>query len=373
MKVALVHNFHSGRFPSGEDEAVRAEADALTRAGIDVRVLGFHSGDRLLSTAQAAVTIMTGVGRSPLRELSAFGPDVIHVHNLFPSVDRRWMHRIQVPIVVTAHSYRPMCANGYLYRDGEVCTLCVDGGRPWPAVRYGCYRGRVGSLPYAIGNRGGATKDPLLSAARQVLVLSERARSVFEQAGVPHSKLRLDAHFVPDALDPGLGREPRSAWVFVGRLTPEKGIEQLVAEWPVDEPLRILGDGELRPALEQAARGKPIEFLGKRPRADVMAEIRTAFGLVVPSRWYETFGLVYIEALAAGVPTMAFRPNVVADAVLREGTGAVAAWGELAGALASARVTFADLRDHCRSVFEARYTEDVFVDRRLAVYKELSE
>ena len=103
-----------------------------------------------------------------------------------------------------------------------------------------------------------------------------------------------------------------------------------------------------------------------------MAEIRGAFGLVFPSRWYETFGLTYIEALAAGVPTLAFPPNVVAEAVHRDGTGAVAAWGSLASALADARGSFDEVRGHCRQIFEDRYTETAFVERRRALYQELA-
>jgi len=375
VRVALVHNYHDSAIPSGEDATVDAEAAALRRGGFDVTVVGAEN-DALATGRMAAVrgaaTVVTGIGASPEAELRRWQPDVIHVHNLFPFVDRRWLGTAPAPIVTTAHSFRAMCVNGYLFRDGAVCTRCLDGSR-WNGVRFGCYRdSRVASIPLAIAGRRGADHDPLLTAARVVLVLSDRARSVFDAAGLPPTKLRLDHHFIPDALDPGRPEQRGSSWIFVGRLTPEKGIDRLIDEWPAAQSLRVVGDGPLRAALEQAAAGKDIAFVGQLSRTEVMAEVQQAFGLVFPSRWYETFGLTYIEALAAGVPTLAFPPNVVADAVRRDGTGAVARWGELDSALSAARATFDGLRDRCRQVFEDTYTEEAFLDRRTALYAEVA-
>ncbi len=374
VKVALIHNFHDGAVPSGEDATVSAEAAALERAGFEVRVIGCRNDDLAsgpLSQVRAASTVITGIGVSPQAELDSWRPDVIHVHNLFPFLGRRWLRHAGAPIVTTAHSFRAMCVNGYLFRDGKVCTRCMD-GRVWSGVRFGCYRdSRAASIPSAIAARKGASADPLLSAASRVIVLSDRAQQVFLAAGVPEWKLRLDHHFIPDTLDPGPAVQPGDYWLFAGRLTPEKGIDQLMAEWPEGEPLRIIGDGPLRPSLEQAGAGKDVRFLGHRSREEVMAEVRGAFGLVFPSRWYETFGLTYIEALAAGVPTLAFAPNVVADAVLRHGTGSVASWGSLEAGLAAARGSFDQLRERCRQHFEDRYTEVAFLERRTALYEEV--
>jgi glycosyltransferase involved in cell wall biosynthesis len=375
MNVAVVHNFHSSAVPSGEDEVVVAEVAALRRAGLDVSLFAV-SNDELagtpLAAMRAAVTVATGIGVSPADDLARFRPDVVHVHSPFPYVGSRWLRHVGAPLVVTAHSYRAMCANGYLFRSGDVCTRCVN-GRSWSSVRFGCYRGsRLASLPHAIGTRRGAAHDRLFSAADRVLVLSERSRDLFVQAGVDERKLRLDDHFVPDSARHGsVSKRRADTWLFVGRLSPEKGIDRLVDEWPPDEPLRVIGDGPLRPALERASARKMIDFVGQCPRAQVLTELREAFGLVFPSRWYETFGLAYIEALSAGVPTMAFRPNVVADAIDRDTTGIVAAWEHLGGAVTRARREFDARREHCLQVFEERYSERAFIARRRALYEEL--
>jgi glycosyltransferase involved in cell wall biosynthesis len=374
MRVALVHNFHSAAVPSGENVVVDSEVEALRRAGHDVRVVGVQNDGmaaKPLHAMRGAMTVASGFGISPFRFLREFQPDVVHVHNLFPYLGRRWVRRVEVPLVVTLHSYRPLCANGCLFRDGRVCTRCPD-GQPWSGVRYGCYRdSRLASLPLAVANLGGAAADPLLRSASMILVLSERAQRLYRSAALPAAKLVRDWHFVPDRLAPRPGRDHEDAWLFVGRLSTEKGIDRLVAEWPDTSPLVIVGDGPLRRELEVSAVGKAVTFRGSLSRARVLDEMRRAAGLVMPSLWYETFGMVYIEALSVGLPTLAFPPNVVADAVAQEGTGIVAEWGRLPQALAQAEERFDGLRARCRAVFDDRYSERAWVQRRVRLYEEL--
>lgn len=373
MRIALVHNFHSEATPSGENVVVDSEIDALRQAGHDVRIVGVRNDDiaaKPLHMLRGAVTVASGFGISPLGPLAEFQPDVVHVHNLFPHLGRRWLRRVEAPLVVTLHNYRPLCANGYLFRDGRVCTRCPDGHR-WSGVRYGCYRGsRLATLPLAVANRG-AGVDPLLQAASTILVLSERAQRVYLDAGAPAAKLMRDWNFVPDRLAPIPAMRHGDGWLFVGRLSAEKGIDRLVAEWPADQRLVIIGDGPLRSALEASAVGKPVTVQGPLSRARVVEEMRRAAGLVVPSLWYEGFPMVYLEALAAGLPVVAFPPNAVADAVAAEGTGVVAEWGRLAQALGQAEERFDGLRARCRTVFDDRYSEQAWVRRRVRLYEEL--
>jgi glycosyltransferase involved in cell wall biosynthesis len=382
VKVAFVHDFHGSETPSGENAVVEAEAAALRRAGMEVALIAVHNDDMAkqpLNTLRGAVAVATGIGRSPRRQIEAFAPDVVHVHNLFPYYGRTWLRDLGRPLVVTAHNFRPLCANGYLYRDGHVCTLCPD-GQWWSGTRYGCYRDSpLATLPLTIGNLGGVRHDGLYSRADRVLVLSERSLEVYTRAGVDPSRLALHEHFVPDDL-----RAPPSAvdaaralglpdrWIVVGRLSEEKGIDRLVAEWPAGVPLDVVGDGPLRARIEAATRGTAIVVHGALPRTDVVRRMAGAAGVVVASRWYETFGLVYIEALSVGVPVVAFEPNVVADAVRRDGTGVVAEWGRVADALAEVAEAGPARRERCLAVFAARYSEEAFVRRRRNLYAELA-
>jgi glycosyltransferase involved in cell wall biosynthesis len=374
VKVAFVHDFHGSETPSGENVVVEAEVAALRRGGHDVELVALHNDElasRPLHALEGAITVATGIGRSPAAALRAFGPDIVHVHNLFPYFGNRWLRSIETPVIVTAHNFRPLCANGYLFRDGDVCTLCPDGAW-WSGTRHACYRdSHLATIPLSLTTRRGVRRDPLLSRAARVLVLSERSYDVYQRAGVPPERLTLHEHFLPDALraEP---QDPGDRWVVAGRLTPEKGIDRLVADWPADRPLDVIGDGPLRGTIESAAAGTAVSVLGPLPRAEVVARMAAARGVVVASRWYETFGLVYMEAMSVGTPVVAFRPNVVADSVTRDGTGAVAAWGAVEAALDAVEAGGRTLRDHCLSVFHARYSETAFVPRRIALYEQIA-
>ena len=354
LRVAVVHSFYSSRQTSGENKVVEQQTAALTRAGFAVMLFAQHTDrrERLkgLYPLEAGATVATGRGRSPLRDLHEWRPDVVHVHNLFPNFGRTWVNKWEGPIVATTHNYRPLCPAGTFYRDGHMCTDCLDQRSARPAVQHGCYRGsRVQTLPLAASTRFG--DDPLLRRADRVMVLNETMRGHYVRAGVDPERIAVLGNFLPDPPSPGEGGGP---WLYVGRLSEEKGIRELVAEWPADRRLLVVGDGPLREQVTALAPTS-VTFLGTQPSEAVSHLMRAAVGLVFPSRCLEGFPLVYLEALAAGTPLLAWRPSVVADFVVQHGTGVVA--NNLPADLAAAEVNFPQLRGRCRMVFDDLFTE----------------
>jgi glycosyltransferase involved in cell wall biosynthesis len=361
IRVAVVHSFYSSDVPSGENQAVEAHVDALRRAGYDAELFAVRTDDvrrERLYPLRAGIRVATGRGPSPLRAMAAFRPDVVHVHNLFPNLGRRWVEHLRTPLVATLRNYRLLCANGLLYRDNQPCTLCAD-GRVWSGTRYGCYRGsRIATLPLSWANRRGPAADPVVRRADRVMVLSEDQAAVFAFAGVDEARMRVVPNFVPDALVPEAPTSGRSGWLFAGRLTAEKGAEELVEHWPSGYPLAVAGDGPLRARLESRAAGKPIRFLGAIERSAVVREMTEREGVVIASRCLEVAPLVYCEALAAGATVFALEGTSVANAVRRERTGAVLrSLDELPHAFTSVRCDPA----HNRGVFDRTYSEAAFV------------
>src|SRR5258706_13041944 len=90
-------------------------------------------------------------------------------------------------------------------------------------------------------------------------------------------------------------------FVFVGRMTEEKGVRQLAhAARATGLPVRFAGDGPL--LAEIKAMGTPIHCTGWLDPKGVNDILRQARALVFPSTWYETGGLVVLDALARGIP-----------------------------------------------------------------------
>lgn len=380
LRVAVVHSYYTTRNPSGENRTVDAEVAALTRAGHTVRTFTVATDDvesEPLHRLRSAARVATGRGRNPLRDIQAFGADVVHVHNLFPNLGRAWVEELRAPLVHTLHNYRPLCANAMLLRDGRVCTDCPDGDR-WGGVRHACYRdSRLASLPLAVANRRGPARDPLLRRAERIIVLSEQQRRLLADGGLAPAKLVKGRNFLPEALRAGkTGGDRDGPWLYVGRLREEKGIDRLLDHWPDDERLTIVGDGPQRPRIHAKARGRPIELIGGTSREETLGHMRRAAGLVFPSIWLEPASppLVVLEALAVGLPTLAFAPTEVAEDLRADGTGAVAEWSResIAAGLTQLRTTHEVLAARCLDVFERRHTEAAHVERLVSLYRDVA-
>ncbi|MGW3742114.1 glycosyltransferase family 4 protein [Streptomyces sp. NPDC005146] len=374
MRIAVVHSFYASGPPSGENEAVRDQLRALRAAGHEVKLFAAHTDELARDPfypLRAAVRVASGRGNNPLAELRAYAPDVVHVHNLFPNFGRSWVREWDGPLVATLHNYRPLCAAATLYREGAECTRCLDGER-WAGLRHGCYRNsRAATLPLAWAARGGAAADPLLARADRLVVLSALSRRTYLRAGLRPEHLVLVPHFVDTPRDEerpdGVGR-----WLVAARLTAEKGVLELLRQWPADEPLDIVGDGELLTACRSAAPAS-VRFLGRLERPELRRRMPSWRGMIFCGRVYEgAVPLVYIEALAAGLPVLAFEGSSVAEAVHESGTGLVTPWGRsLVPVLTEAGSRFPSLRAHCRRVYEDHFTEKTWTDRMAALYAEV--
>lgn len=378
MRIAVVHSYYSSRVPSGENVVVDLQIDALRRAGHEVAVVARHTDELEQARSyplRAGWRAATGAGDSPLAELRAIDPDVVHLHNLFPNLGRTWVQRLEAPLVTTLHNYRPICPAATLFRDGHSCTICPDTHTRRAAVTYACFKdSRAQTLPVALGTR--FERDPLLLRANRLVTLNDDMRATYARYGVPESRLVTVPNFVPSA--PSGGQHEGDFWLFVGRLTHDKGIVELVRQWPVGRRLVVVGDGPQGADVRQLVRSagtSDIEFLGQRPHDEVRDLLASARGLVFPSLWPEGLPTVYLEALSAGLPVLAWPQSVVGTLVAQHGTGIVATGAATAGSpgtlaedLDRADAEFPHLHEHCRAVFDAHYTDAAWLRAIEAVY-----
>lgn len=313
MRVLQVHNRYQVR--GGEDAVVDAEAALLQDHGHTVQRL-LRDNAALSASASAASRVAmaaqalwsTSARREMTQRLAAFRPDVVHVHNTWPQVSPAVLGPVRaagVPLVATLHNVRLLCPQGMFLRDERACTDCL-GRPPWPAVQHGCYRGSraqsavlAGSLVLHRALRSWADVDAWI-------VLSEASRRVFAQAGWPEDGLFVRPNFSP-AVDAVPGPLQREGLLFVGRLSPEKGVDVLAEAvrrsrdrgqtWT----LTVLGEGPERARLE----GLPgVVCRGRATPAEVAAAMAQARALVVPSRVAEHSPRVVVEALAQGLPVV---------------------------------------------------------------------
>jgi len=311
MRVLQVHNRY--RRPGGEDTVLANEARLLREQGHQVDLLEVRNDEHDPQTlgqklAAARDVVWSAAGTAAMDDaLGRFRPDVVHVHNTFnklsPAVLRTAAAR-RVAVVHTLHNFRALCANGLLLREGRPCELCLDSGR-LNAIRHRCYRGsRAASAVVTFTGALHLRAGTFAQRGLRLIALTEFARAVFLRGGVDARVLRVKPNFVyPSAVT--APREQRI--VFVGRLAPEKGVDLLLDAWrrlrPPGWTLDLLGDGEVG---KDGARdgGEGVRFLGWRSPPEVMQSVAGARFLVMASRWYETFGMVLVEAFSAGTPVI---------------------------------------------------------------------
>ena len=241
-----------------------------------------------------------GYSQDVVKHIEKFRPDVIHTLNLSQRSGYDWMNQTSIPIVSSIHNFRMFCPSSIAWRDGGPCVECL-GRSVLPALRHRC-AGRVGAINSA-RHLIFQKSQPQISKPGLFLLASEMMVGIFETI-IPKAKLRI-LRTPSDTQE--LERTPkptRRGWLFAGRFSVEKGILELIKNWPDNELLDLAGGGPLETQIRRMIEGQTnIRLIGTYPPGD-----RSIFlnyeGLVFPSTWYEGSPLVVMECLGTGTPVI---------------------------------------------------------------------
>ncbi|MGI5452742.1 glycosyltransferase [Streptomyces sp. CA-249302] len=389
MHILVVHNRYGSAQPSGENKVVDQEVELLRAAGHRVELFERRSDDIGAMSLLAKVAVPLRVPWNPAvrtelaARLRAERPDVVHVHNVFPLLSPAVLAACAdagVPAVATLHNYTQVCPPGTLQRDGRPCTECVGSKVPLPAVRHGCYRdSRLATVPLAVSLS--ANRRRWWSGVERFFCISAAQREVLAGAGMPAERLAVKHNFVPE---PGIRREDGGEQLlYLGRLAEAKGVRLLMAAWDeiaavggVGVPLAIAGTGPLESEVTAWAAGRDdVRHLGLLDPAECRKAIAQSVAVVAPSTWLEAFGLVVVEAMAAGVPVVAAGHGAFVELVEDGVTGLLHRPGE-AASLASCLRRIAAEPDRNREMgqsarlrYEQGFSPEVGLERLLEEYR----
>jgi glycosyltransferase involved in cell wall biosynthesis len=281
-------------------------------------------------------------------------------------------------VVQTLHNFRLLCPGALLLRDGRACTDCL-GKLPLPAVRHACYRGsRPATAAVAAMLAAHRAMGTWSAAVDRYVALTPFARDLFVRGGLPEEKIAVVPNFLAD--DPGMGAGGGGYALFVGRLSPEKGVGTLLEAWTRHDPglpLVIAGDGPLGDAVAEAARVSPaIRWLGRQERPAVLDLMHAADALVLPSLWSENLPLTLVEAYACGTPVVASDHGAMRGLVEDGETGRrftpedPAALAASVRAVTGSRAANERLRRAARARFQRLYTAEAHHGLLLELYRD---
>jgi glycosyltransferase involved in cell wall biosynthesis len=324
MKILFIHTIY--KLAGGEDMVVKNEIDLLRNGGYEVELLQFdNSSFSLLKVVLMPFNVFSYLKTK--RAIKRFKPDIVHIHNMHfaasPSVIY-CAHHYKIPVVITLHNYRLLCPSGTLYDGNKIFLDSLKPGFPWSAVRKGVYRkSTLLTFWLAFSNylhrRLGSFKK-----VNAFITLGAHSRELFVDSHFADAQHRfiVKPNFSPANLNT-VGKVDKSYFLFVGRLTLEKGLITLLKAFSNSKlHLKIVGTGPLEAMVRQASQNQAnIEFLGQQSTAKVNALMDHAEALIFPSQWYETFGMVMIEAFSRSLPIIASGLGNIVNIVTNEKTG----------------------------------------------------
>jgi glycosyltransferase involved in cell wall biosynthesis len=377
VKILIAHARYIE--PGGEETVIDAQEKALVARGH--KVVRYEVDNADLRPAQMATRALWS--RSAAHDVGAVldreEPDVLHVHNNFqqlsPSIYGAASSR-HVPVVQHLHNARLACINMFFERDGSLCTDCVGKRVTWPGIAHSCYRGSrvesVAATAVQLGHRAVHAHHHV-----DAFVAVSGALATALDGVVPPDRIEVCHNGIEDNAS---ARDDQGYALYVGRIAREKGLQVLLdaAASVPDLPVRIVGDGPERAALEDQSRrrGLNVTFFGRLDRAGVAAAFAGARVAVVPSIGFDPLPTVAIEAMAAGVAVVGSRTGGIPEIV--HTAGALVAPGDpvaLAAVLRDAHENpsrWAELGQAARARYESRFTLDAFGARLEAIYEFLT-
>ncbi len=389
MRVLMVHNYYQQ--PGGEDESAEQEISLLQRHGHTVHLFSRHNNEiNSYSPVQKALLFFEPTWsftayRQIKDLLLSLDIDIVHIQNFFALVSPAVFYackELNIKTICMLHNYRLLCPSSIFYRDGNICEDCL-GGTLWSGIIHKCYHeSALQSASIALMLKTHRLTNTWVDKVDAFISLTEFARRKFIEGGLPESKLFVRPNFLFE--DPGIGNQDREYALFIGRLSPEKGVMTMIEAWKnhPNIPLKIIGDGPQRPQIEEKIRlhqFNQVELLGFLPLIEVYKALKKAMFLVMPSVWYETFGRVIIEAYATGTPVIASRLGAMEEIIIEKKTGLLFTPGDALDL--SEKVHYAN--DHplelrswgrqARSHYEQKYTADSAYEKLISIYEEVLE
>lgn len=378
MRVLLVHNEYLQK--GGEDTVVANEIEMLKSNGNEV--LLYQVSNKVIKSPIKKIktffdsTYSYSSRKNIKKTISKFKPDIIHVHNFFPLISASVYdaaHQCKTPIIQTLHNYRIICASGLLLRNGHICEKCIQGCFTHSII-HKCYRqSYIGSASIAVMNFFHKNRNTWNKRIDKIICLTEFAKNKFEQSGLDPAIIAVKPNFInkPILIESDFERE--NIGLFVGRLSHEKGIENLIKiHDEIEGRIYIVGDG---PLLKKIKGFDKFIVLGRKTQQEVNEIMSKVSFLILPSIWYEGFPMTIVEAFSNKLPVISCKLGAM-DEVIKDNYSGIHFpennLGEMVKKINWAFSNFYEIRkmgENAYKEYNTKYTAVVNYELLMSIYK----
>jgi glycosyltransferase involved in cell wall biosynthesis len=311
VRILLIHSYYQQR--GGEDSVFEQEY-VLLKQSEEVRAITFKNLAGWRGAVQFLFSFWNfGAVRKVKKLIREFKPDIVQIYNWHYASGPAPIlvaKKMGMKVIINVQNYRLLCPSASLLHNGKLFIWSIQKrGFPWKAVFNKVYRNSffqtfwLAFVVYFHKKIGTWNKvDHYIAPSNTVKNLFTGYKSYID---IPKEKFSVKPNF---SIQTGILQFKRnSSFLFVGRLSEEKGIEVLLEAFKNSgHELVIAGNGPLKNnVLETSLQYANIKFAGSLDKKGVKEAMSRCTALIFTSIWYEPFGLVITEALSNGCPLIA--------------------------------------------------------------------
>lgn len=329
--MKILHLNHFGSSVGGVECYISDVSSMLATVGHESRLISFAKEDPdslMPGTVQVAASHIESVLAGLGQVIVDWRPDVAYLHAVYQARIVQWIAE-KLPTVAYVHGAYLVCPGfaQFLRASGRVCPYSAT---PHCLIRAQTERCCFGRNPLRHWHRLREVQSFIAIYRRlRILVGSRFMQGLLQRNNLPQGKIDILAPFlVEDPPPKETAITNRDTIAFAGRLTPDKGLPDLIrALSAIHRPWRLLvaGDGagrtECDKLIAQLGIGDRVRFLGWLARPKLAQLYRESSFLVVPSLLPESFGRVGPEAATHGRAAVAFEAGGVSDWLVDGVTG----------------------------------------------------
>lgn len=310
--ILVVHNYY--QIPGGEDAVVSNEIKMLKDNGHKVILYKRSNSElkmmnKLKKLALPLTTIFNPKTYIDIRKIiKKENIDIVHVHNTLGLISPAVYYAavsMKIPVVQTMHNFRLLCPGATLYRSGAICEECLEKGMSC-ALKHNCYRGnKIQTLACVISTK----TNQILGIYKRIcyIALTEfNKRKLLNMKQIDSDRIYIKPNFTYEI---NIKKSVKEYYLFIGRIEEIKGVRLILDAFEKLKTKRIVfaGTGTDLEKYKKYVRDRELDnisFIGFIDKEHLGNIISKAKAVIVASQWFETFGMVVVEAFSAHTPVI---------------------------------------------------------------------